>query len=61
VRRSIDDGSMKPVVVAARLVFPLALLVLAACGGEDGGTSASHPKKAAPGYAATPRKALESW
>ena len=60
MRNSIDDGSVL-LVVAARLVFPLALLLLAACGGEDGGASANHPKKAAPGYAATPRKALESW
>lgn len=55
---------MKLMVVAARLLLLLALLALAACGGDEreaGQRSASEEKKAAPGYAATPRKALESW
>jgi hypothetical protein len=65
VRRLTDDGSMKLVALAAYMLLALGLLALPACGGNDGEASAdprpASDEKATPGYAATPRKALEAW
>ena len=63
MRRLTDDGSMKLMALAACVLLAMGLLALTACGGHESEDQrpASEQEKAAPGYAATPRRALEAW